>query len=102
MAKHTTIKKKKVSLSFDGEAGKTVFVAGDFNDWSIEDSSKNKKLRKLKEDNDQSGHYTINMFLPLGKHEYKFFCEDQWYMDPLAEDKQPNIFGTYNSVLEVN
>lgn len=99
MVKKASIKRKKISLSFDTEPGKSVFVAGDFNDWVISTDERNKKVRKLKEAND--GHYTINMFLPVGKHEYKFFCEDQWMLDPLAEEKEVNPFGTYNSVIEV-
>jgi Glycogen recognition site of AMP-activated protein kinase len=101
MAKAVSIKKKKVNLAFDTTPGKTVLVAGEFNDWEIDEADRHKKLRKMKEE-DQPGHYTITMFLPTGKHEYKFFVEGEWHMDPLATEKALNAFGTYNSVLEVN
>ena len=97
-----TSKKKKITLSFQWEPGQDVFVAGSFNDWAIDtqDKSQAKKVKKLKENNE--GAYSINMFLPQGDHEYKFFTGDQWHSDPSSQQRTPNTFGTYNSVIEVS
>jgi len=104
MASKKPAKKKKVTLTFQWEPGKDVIVAGSFNDWAIDPADKGqaKKVKKLKEDNKIQGTYSINMFLTPGDHEYKFFTGEQWHADPQAENKTPNIFGTYNSVLEIS
>jgi len=98
MAKTASVKKKRVSLAFDAEPGKNVFVAGDFNEWTVGDD---KKAKKMKEKKDQAGHYSIQMYLPVGDHEYKFFCEGEWHPDPAAENHKWNAFGTRNSVMAV-
>ena len=90
-------KKKKVTLSFEAEPGLKVFVAGSFNQWSVDQ----KTAKQLKEDKQKQGFYSIAMFLPPGEHEYKFFSEGSWYSDPKAEVRKLNSFGTFNSVLSV-
>lgn len=97
MAQAKSVKRKRITLKFEGEPGLEVFVAGSFNDWVIEE--KDKKAKKLKEKED--GQYAINLMLPLGDHQYKFYCDESWYADPKAEEQTPNIFGTYNSLLTV-
>ena len=98
MAK-ATLKKKKVTLNFQAETGRDVYVAGSFNNWDLDDEAKGNKVKKLKEK--ESGQYSINMFLPLGEYEYKFFCDGKWFADAQAQDQIPNGFGTFNSVLKV-
>lgn len=100
MAKPPAAKKKRISLSIELESGQDVFVAGSFNEWTLSDN-RNKKMRKLKEDKEHQGLYSINMFLLPGSYEYKFFCDNQWYLDPKAENKLLNPFGGFNSVLDV-
>ncbi len=97
MAK-TTVKKKRISLSFEAETGKDIFVAGDFNEWTV---GQDKKSKKLKEDKKHQGHYKIQMYLPVGEHQYKFFCDGEWRVDPAAETFAWNRFGTRNSVVAV-
>ena len=100
MAKKTSTKKKKVTLRYHGESGREVLVAGSFNDWTLEEAGKGSKVKQLKED-DKTGSYTINMFLPLGTYEYKFYCEGRWFVDNNAEEQIPNGLGSFNSVLKV-
>lgn len=96
MSKAATPKKKKVTLSFEGEPGSEVKVAGSFNDWSINDKKKAKVMKEK-----DAGHFSINLFLPVGEHEYKFYSNGEWIVDPKADKKAPNRFGTYNAVIEV-
>ena len=95
----TSAKKKKVTLNFEADPGEQVFVAGSFNDWSLEVKKKGNKSKLLKEDGE--GKYSINMFLPAGEHEYKFFYKGQWVEDQNAEIRKQNAFGTFNSVMTV-
>ena len=101
MAKQSATKKKKITLSYEGEPGREVLVAGSFNSWEIDQGQKGAKVKKMKEDTASSGKYTINMFLPLGDYEYKFFCDGHWYVDRKAEEQVPNQLGTFNSILRV-
>ncbi|MEE3337717.1 MAG: hypothetical protein VX255_15130 [Candidatus Latescibacterota bacterium] len=39
--------------------------------------------------------------LPAGTHEYRFIIDGEWLEDPSADTKQPNAFGSYNSVVSV-
>ena len=34
-------------------------------------------------------------------HEYRFIIDGEWLEDPSADTKQPNAFGSYNSVVSV-
>ncbi len=98
MAKATTPKKKKINFSFDTESGREVLIAGSFNDWAIDPSDKKAKVKHLKEDGKQAGHYSISMFLAPGEHEYKFYTDNEWHVDPNAEAHKQNVFGTFNSM----
>ena len=97
MAKAAATKKKKITLSFEGEPGSEVKVAGSFNDWSLSDK---KKVKVMKEAD--AGHFSINLFLPIGEHEYKFYQNGEWILDPKAEKKTLNRFGTFNAIIEVS
>ena len=96
------VSKKKVTFRFEGEPGQQVFVAGSFNNWDLEESKKGSKAKKLKEEKKQKGVYSINMFLPRGEHEYKFFSEGKWFADANSQDHKLNSFGTFNSLLKVD
>lgn len=98
MAK-ATVKKKKVVLNFEGEKGSEVLVAGSFNDWDLQPKKKGNKAKVLKEKD--GGQFTINMFLPEGEYEYKFFVNGEWKEDSNAEVRKQNVFGTFNSILTV-
>ena len=91
-------KKKKVTFQFNTDPGQEVLVAGTFNDWDIEDK---KKVKTLKEKSPRTGSYTLNMFLPSGEYEYKFFSNGRWYSDPNADVRKLNSFGSFNSIIEI-
>ena len=63
--------KKGISFKIKVEPNSQVYVAGTFNDWN---AAKN----QIKE---QNGIYATNLFLPRGKHEYKFIVNDAWTLD---------------------
>ena len=96
---NTNLKKKKITLSFETEPGSEVLIAGSFNEWNITNA---KKMKKLKEDAENAGSYSITMFLPDGEYEYKFYSAGKWYLDPQAPTKKLNAFGSFNNVLSVS
>jgi Glycogen recognition site of AMP-activated protein kinase len=68
---------------------KTVFLAGDFNDWTPN------SLAMKKED----GEWVFSVYLPQGKHMYKFIVDDKWIIDPGNKLWEQNEYDTGNSVL---
>ncbi|KQC10493.1 MAG: hypothetical protein APR54_03090 [Candidatus Cloacimonas sp. SDB] len=73
-------------------AGKhTVFLAGDFNDFSAEKN-------QLEEKN---GVYYCSLELPRGKYCYKFIVDGNWITDIDTEEIEADGYGGHNSVLYV-
>ena len=101
MAKQTTPKRKRITFQFDSETGREILVAGSFNNWATDAADKKVKVKQLKEDKKQAGHYTLNMFLNPGEYEYKFFDGNEWFVDPNAEEHKQNSFGTFNSLISI-
>ncbi len=83
--------RKKITFQIQAEPGSTIYVAGNFNEWS---PIKN----KLKERN---GIYSATLLLPRGRHEYKFVADGNWRHDPRAHVNVWNPNGTLNSVAQV-
>lgn len=74
------------------EAG-SVYVLGDFNGWEKTEAN---RLTKL-ENGSWSSHFTLER----GKYRYKFLIDDNWTFDPENPNKEANVFGTADSVLEI-
>ena len=82
----------RVQFQFRHASASTVTVAGDFNGWSTTPHP----LERLGQD-----LWTLAMDLSPGRHEYKFFVDDQqWWNDPQAP-KVPNLWGSENSYIDV-
>lgn len=69
----------------------TVFVAGDFNQWSPQ------SIPLIPTD----GIYEATVFLLPGKYAYKLIVDGVWQTDPKALLLEPDTFGGYQSVLMV-
>ncbi|HOP46333.1 MAG TPA: hypothetical protein PK874_01615 [Desulfobacteraceae bacterium] len=91
MAGSSIAGKKRIKFQIQAEEGNEVFVAGTFNGWSP------RKNRLQFKDN----LYTANIFLPKGRHEYKFIVNDIWCIDPECPEWVSNSFGSLNSVITV-
>ncbi len=73
------------------ETAKTVFLAGDFNDW-------NPNSMAMKKEDDG---WFFRVHLSRGKHLYKFLVDGKWIIDPANKLWEQNQYGTGNSVLWV-
>jgi 1,4-alpha-glucan branching enzyme len=89
----TKRKRKRVDFILESEVGKTVSVAGSFNNWDIN--------HKVLIDENEEGIYKGTMLLPPGNYEYKFYIDDKWCIDPGNPNFSPNDMGTLNSVLVI-
>ncbi|MFO0832093.1 MAG: AAA family ATPase [Phycisphaerales bacterium] len=73
--------------------GRTVSVAGTFNNWSP-------SAHVLKA-NPSLGVHELCLRLPRGKHTYRLVIDGHWTADPHNNAAEPNPFGEVNSVVYV-
>ena len=78
---------------FDPEAD-SVHIAGDFNEWLIDDRS------KLKNSND--GRWKKKYKLEHGHYRYKFVVDGKWTLDKNNPNIESDEVGITNSVLEID
>lgn len=84
---------KSVTFTVRADAGKSVYLAGCFNQWN---PTGKKMLDKKNE-----GVYTATVKLVPGRYEYKFVIDGVWCADPENLDFVQNEHGTLNSVIVV-
>jgi hypothetical protein len=70
---------------------KKVYLSGSFNGW---------KEKELLMQRTTSG-WTIPVYLSEGTHTYRFIADGKWFTDPGNNNKLPNEFGEYNSVISI-
>jgi hypothetical protein len=71
-----------------------VELLGTFNEWKSGDIVLNGP--------DASGHWTAEVALPEGRHEYIFLVDgERWLADPKAATHRPDGFGRVNTVIKV-
>ncbi len=68
---------------------KSIFLAGDFNNWEP-------NTYQLKKEGDE---WKLGIHLAPGKHTYKFIVDGKWIKDPANKLWEQNEHGTGNSVL---
>lgn len=85
--------KVDVTFSVHAEKDKTVYVAGEFNNWDPTDKKLVYKARQ--------GIYTGTIKLRPGEYQYKFVIDGTWCADPENVNSVANDQGTFNSVITV-
>lgn len=85
--------KKRVKFEVAAGVGKTVSIAGSFNEWDPN--------VKYLLDKDNNGVYSGYLMLAPGVYEYKFIIDGEWRLDDRNPNFSPNDFGTLNSVIVV-
>lgn len=71
---------------------KTVYLAGDFNNWSP------RSLAMIK----QGDEWVYSVHLSPGKHKYKYYADGKWITDPGNKQWEQNEYGTGNSVIWID
>ncbi|NWF94034.1 MAG: isoamylase early set domain-containing protein [Syntrophaceae bacterium] len=77
----------KTEFSLSASQGKSVFIAGSFNQWNL-------SAHPLKQD--KKGVWKISLPLGSGRYEYRFLVDGQWQNDPNCSSFIENPFGTLN------
>jgi chromosome partitioning protein len=85
-------KLNEVVVSVKAPDAREVFVAGEFNDWKLDDNSRMEK---------SNGCWTKRLNLNNGKYRYRFVIDGNWSEDPANPLTQLNTYGTLDSLLEV-
>lgn len=89
----TTAIRRRVEFVIEAGQGKTVAVAGSFNDWD--------PTAKILADKTNEGVYRGVLMLAPGEYEYKFVVDGDWRIDENNPCFASNDLGTLNSVLKV-
>jgi 1,4-alpha-glucan branching enzyme len=84
---------KAVTFTVHADKGKSVYLAGEFNDWN---PSAKKMAYKAR-----AGVYTATVKLAPGDYQYKFVVDGTWCADPENVNSVPNDQGTFNSLVTV-
>jgi len=86
---------KLMDVTFEVRApeAKEVYLAGDFNEWKLDENS------KMQMDN---GTWKKNMNLASGIYHYRFVIDGTWTEDSNNPLKEKNPFGQMDSLIEVN
>ncbi len=72
---------------------KDVFIAGEFNQWKIDGESRLSRL--------DNGTWEKKVALNPGKYRYKFVVDGEWIMDMKNSEKEPNPYGSFDSVIKL-
>jgi len=81
------------TFSLVAPEAENVYLAGDFNHWYLDESSRMQKV---------NGRWQTDVKLKPGVYQYRFIVDGKWQNDPQNKRKIENIFGDSNSVIEVH
>ena len=84
---------KEVVFTINAPEAKDVFVAGDFNGWKTDDTSR-------MESGDGAWQKRLN--LKSGKYRYRFVIDGKWTDDPANELREINPYGETDSLIEIS
>ena len=82
----------EVIFSLQAPQAREVYVAGDFNDWKLDEHSRMDSA---------DGVWKKNMKLAAGRHRYRFVIDGKWVEDPNNPVSDANPFGQLDSLLEI-
>ncbi|MCX7926980.1 MAG: AAA family ATPase [Candidatus Omnitrophica bacterium] len=82
----------EVSLSLFAPEAQKVYVAGDFNNWRVDEESLMKK---------ENGIWKTTLSLVPGRYRYRFVKDGEWLEDPSNANKAINPYGQMDSLLEI-
>ena len=82
-----------VTLTVKAPEAKEVYLAGEFNNWKLDENSRMEK---------SNGCWTKNLNLNIGKYRYRFVIDGNWTEDPSNPEKQLNPYGAMDSLLKID
>ena len=92
LVKSTTAEFISTTFYLDAPLAKTVYVTGDFNNWTVDES-----LRMIQD----NGKWKLTVPLKNGRYHYRFIVDGKWQGDPENQLTERNSFGDINSLIEI-
>ena len=90
---HARPTRREVAFILSSPEAEEVYLCGDFNEWSPG------SLPMIRHGGDH--WWEKRLVLPPGRYEYKFIVNGVWIHNPDAAENVPNVYGSLNSVVEV-
>ena len=84
--------KRNVKFTLAAPDAQSVFLAGNFNNWSVDAHPLRKNVK---------GEWNVSLSLSPGEYEYRFFVDGEWRSDPQCTTFSPNQYGSENCVLQL-
>lgn len=92
MVKEALPKMNEFVFSLRAPEAKTVFIAGDFNGWALDDASRMQQ---------ENGTWKKKVNLSPGKYHYRFVIDGVWAEDENNPVKEKNPYGSTDSLIEI-
>ncbi|HEX3800055.1 MAG TPA: glycogen-binding domain-containing protein [Verrucomicrobiae bacterium] len=84
---------REIQFRLEAPTAQEVLLAADFTNWD-------KQPIKLMKGG--GGVWHAKLSVPPGRHQYRFVVDGVWQDDPHRAEREPNPYGSVNSVLEVH
>jgi len=84
----------EITFTYHAPTARSVFVVGDFNNWSMNKGSVMKKVNN-------DGVWSRKVPLKEGLYQYRFVVDGEWVDDPTNPRTSRNPYGELNSILEI-
>ena len=85
--------RKNVDFEYFAPNANKVELASTFNNWNPEKTPLQKE---------EEGKWKVSLDLKPGRYEYRYRVDGEWQNDQRSAQCVPNIYGTWNCVIEVN
>ncbi len=82
----------EVDLTLQAPDARSVYVAGDFNNWKTDSASMMQQV---------DGTWKLKVSLPAGRYRYRFVKDGEWIEDPSNTNHVMNPYGQLDSLIEV-
>jgi chromosome partitioning protein len=84
---------REVTFRVEAPGAKDIYIVGEFNGWKIGEESRLICYQK--------GCWEKRMGLPQGRYRYQFVIDGEWRRDAKNPDSEPNVFGTFDSIMQI-
>lgn len=84
---------KDMVFAINAPSAREIYVVGDFNQWKIDESA---RLTKS-----EDGRWEKKVNLSPGRYKYKFIVDGEWVADSQNPEREPNRFGTFDSIAKL-
>lgn len=82
---------REIRFTVNAPSARDIYIVGDFNQWKITDEN---RLARL-----DDGRWQKRFDLLPGRYKYKFVVDGEWLLDSTNQEREQNIYGTFDSVL---